>query len=383
MVATGAEDTNIQLFILSIGLFKNPDDTLFQPLAVLKGHTAGLQHLCFSPSGRYLFSSAGCEEFFVWRLTFNVPCIDVGVVLQDQMPKEDEDFDARIMSFDLRDISDNSSVEARHKSAYLITLGYSNGKVKIVQYTPAGNRGQGRFEKLKEIQYGSFCLMQTCFPSDHMQPGTELFSSYILSAGSNGCLNICTFNLTDIRTVQPSIEVSRVHQSSILSMDTVSLLQGSWLTATGGDDNALGLTIVSPAASSSVPNATSTRSLRIPKAHAAALTALKIARVKRTIDGFELTIISVGNDQRVKIWIVNVSDFFLDNTTDKLIDGFRVKRGGAVWTTVADVSAIELVERLEDDALQEDEHQIPIPKKCRMMIVGVGMELLDVDLDPN
>lgn len=381
IVATGAEDTNIQLFALSAGQLKR--NTVFQSLSVLKGHTAGLQHLSFSPSGRYLFSSAGCEEFYVWKLTFDVPCIDVGVVLQDQMPKEDEDSDARIMSFDLKDISDESPAGAHHETAYLIAIAYSNGKAKIVRYTPASKRRQGRFETLREIQYGSFCLMQVSFLSSHVRTSPGRFDSHTLAAGTNGFLNISTFNLADSRQVQAPIEVHRVHQSSILSMDTVSLAHGSWLTATGGDDNSLGLTIISRPATSLAPNATATRSLCIPNAHAAALTALKIASVKRTAGQFNLRIISVGNDQRVKVWEAEVSDYFLDDTKDKLMDGFKMKKRGAAWTSVADVSAIELVEGPEEEVLHENGHQILFTKKCRIMIVGVGMELLDVDLDSD
>ncbi|KEF53826.1 uncharacterized protein A1O9_10227 [Exophiala aquamarina CBS 119918] len=383
LVATGAEDTNIHIFALPAGQLKVLGKTAFQSLTVLKGHTAGLQHLSFSPSGRYLFSSAGCEEFYIWKLTFDVPCIDVGVVLQDQLPKEDADSDARIMSFDLKDISDKSPVAALHESAFLVALAYSNGKAKIVHYTPTSKRRQGRFETLREIQYGSFCLMQASFLSGHVRTEPGQFDSYILSGGTNGFLNMSAFNLADVQQGHTPIEVHRVHQSSILSMDTVPLAQGSWLTATGGDDNALGLTIISRAAIPLALNTTAARSLCVPRAHAAALTALKIASVKRTAGGFNVAVISVGNDQRVKIWEVGVSDYFLGHSKDKLLDGFKVKKLGAAWTAVADSSAIEIVREPEEGVLHKHEQQISAPERCRIMIVGVGMELLDVDLRSN
>lgn len=387
IVATGAEDTNIQLFALSTGQRKASSDTVFMSLAVLKGHTTGLQHLHFSSSGRYLFSSAGCEEFYVWKLTFEVPCIGVGVVLQDQLRKDDEDSDARIMSFDLKDISDEPSVGARHEIAFLITLAYSNGKAKIIKYTPAPERKQGRFETMREIPYGSFCLMQAFLLSHHTQTDTGFMKSNILSAGTNGILNISTFNLDDARNAQPSIEVHRVHQSSILSMDAVSLGQSSWLAATGGDDNGLGLTVISRATIPPAPSEFVKRSLCIPKAHAAALTALKIVTAKRTTKGFNVTVITVGNDQRIKVWEVEVSDSFLDGSKNELLDGFEVKKLRTAWTAVADVSAVELVEDPEQTELHGYEHghghQMIAPKKSRIMIVGVGMELLDVDLNSN
>lgn len=384
IVATGAEDTNIQLFAVSIGQSETSGNTAFQSLAVLKGHTTGLQHLDFSSSGTYLFSSAGCEEFYVWKLMYDVPYIGVGVVLQDQMPKEADDSDARIMSFDQKDISisDDLSTGAHHEVAFLMTLAYSNGKVKIVKYTPALQRGKGSFEMLREILYGSFCLMQASLLSpETITSPALLLDSHILSAGTNGFLNTSPVLLDDIRHVQPVIEAHRIHQSSILSMDIVSLSQDSWLAATGGDDNALGLTVISRTSGTQGPSATVARSLCIPKAHAAALTALKITGLRSTAAGLTLQVISVGNDQRLKVWGVEVSTDFLAHSEDKLMDGLKVKKLHAEWTAVADVSAIELVEGPEREDLDGHEHRISAVNRRRVMIVGVGMQLLDVGLD--
>ncbi|KAK5064192.1 hypothetical protein LTR84_000025 [Exophiala bonariae] len=378
IVATGSEDTNIQMFALSTDQPEAHGNTIFQPLAILKGHTTGLQHLAFSSSGTYLFSSAGCEEFFVWKLTFNVPFIGVGVVLQDQMQKEAEDSDARIMSFDQKDISDLSSVEGYQEPTFLMTLAYSNGKVKIIKYTPGGDRGQGKFETLTEIVYGSFCLMQALLLSSDTTPDGRLLDMHILSAGTNGVLNISFFHLDDVQTITPRIEPHRVHQSSILSMDTVALNQNTWLAATGGDDNALGLTVISRATSMTGSSATRARSVCIAKAHAAALTALQIAEVKSTSTGFNLKIISVGNDQRLNVWEVEVSSQFLADVEDKLMIGLKVKRVHAEWTAVADVSAIELVKVDGEGDKPGDEEQSPAASRRRVMVVGVGMELRDV-----
>lgn len=384
LVATGAEDTNIQLFALSVGQSEASGNTAFQSLAVLKGHTTGLQHLNFSSSGAYLFSSAGCEEFYVWKLMYDVPYIGVGVVLQDQMPKEADDSDARIMSFDQKDISisDHLSTGAHHEVAFLMTLAYSNGKVKIVKYTPTLERGKGSFEMLREILYGSFCLMQASLLSpDTFTSPALLLDSHVLSAGTNGFLNTSPVLLDGIGHIQPTIEANRVHQSSILSMDTVFLGGDSWLAATGGDDNALGLTVISRTSGTQGPSANVARSLCIPKAHAAALTALKITGLKSTAAGLTLQVISVGNDQRLKVWGVEVSSDFLAHSENKLMDGLKVKKLHAEWTAVADVSAIELVEEPEREDLDGHGHGIPAPNRCRVMIVGVGMQLLDVGLD--
>lgn len=379
IVATGSEDTNIQLFALSADQPQAQGNTAFQSLAILKGHTTGLQHLGFSSSGTYLFSSAGCEEFFVWKLSFDVPYIGVGVVLQDQLEKETDDADARIMSFDQKDISNHLSVEACQETAFLITLAYSNGKVKIIKYTPGAKRGQGRFETLTEIIYGSFCLMQAFLLSSSTATDRHLSDIHILSAGTNGFLNASLVNMGDMSTTLPTFEAHPVHQSSILSMDIVALNHNTWLAATGGDDNALGLTLISRTIATQDPSTTKARSVCIPKAHAAALTALKITELKSTSTGFSLRIISVGNDQRVNIWRVDVSTQLLANDEDKLMKGLKVKKLHAEWTAVADVSAIELVEMSRKGDRVGEGGQSLASNGRKVMVVGVGMQLLDVE----
>ncbi|KIX93781.1 uncharacterized protein Z520_10405 [Fonsecaea multimorphosa CBS 102226] len=410
LIATGAEDTNIQLYAIpctpkTVYRPQPTDFPTFRAVATLKRHTTGIQHLQFSPSGEHLFSSAGCEEFYVWKLSFDVPGIEAGVVLWDIMPTEEEDSDARIMSFDLRcgDHGDKNSSEE-----YTIVMAYSNGKAKVVRYTPAPSRNQAMFETLREISYGSFCVMQAFFllPSFVSASGFRPDEHQVgaLSAGTNGFLNLV---LLDTRSVPkksaaspaaelPSqMEVHRVHQSSVLAMDMVSLSPTTYLVATGGDDNALGLTLITSAAASTMASKGETnterqsfhrfRTIVLPAAHAAALTALKTTKPRRTPTGYSVVVVTAGNDQRVNVWNVHI-DSERDGGNpvvpqvedDGLLEAVQVELVGTGWTAVADASDLEVIEGVHDTVANGDEDGGKGEYAWRILVVGVGMELLKV-----
>ena len=124
-LATGAEDTTIRIF-------RNPDESQganggFRCLHTLSKHVTGIQQLRWSTNGRFLFSAAGREEFFVWRLQ-PVPCFDIGVVCLSQCPPVTESGDLRIMDFDALEVRGaDISVTER----YVLPLVYSDSSVRV------------------------------------------------------------------------------------------------------------------------------------------------------------------------------------------------------------------------------------------------------------
>jgi len=371
LVATGAEDTVIRLLAVSSANLENENlaADAFRCVATLKQHTTGLQHLRFSASGDYLFSSAGHEEFYVWRLRTTVPCIGVGVLMYDSMPKKEDDSDARILSFDLAFDTTATMNQAEFQEPFTILAAYSNGKVKIMTYLPGLTPRAGHFETLRELVYGAFCLTQAVHLRDEFSQHRQ-----ILSAGTNGFLNLTV--LSHGQNGHPlSTEAHHVHQNSVMAMDVVSLDPVHWLVVTGGDDNALGITVVSTR-----DGQQQFRSLLVPRAHAAALTALKIVTRKRGHDDYELVIISAAIDQRVSVWNIRLALYSpprskLDLSANKdMLEDLQVQKLGSAWTSVADVSGIELI-----DKTWEEEPAMDTNRGCDVLVVGVGMELLHVD----
>lgn len=378
LLATGAEDTDIQLFAIEPTVGPDSHDAGWHNLVVLKGHTTGLQHLQFSPSGRFLFSSAGFEEFLVWQLTFDVPCVGVGVVLQDQMPKVTEDADARIMGFDLQERFRARGGLEEEQSSYVLAMAYSNGKVKVINYQPSGNRGPGTFEVTQAINFGSFCLLQALILPNHFSNDPTSSLMQIISAGTNGKLNLTRLASKDReRDAAPDgMELKGIHQSSILAMDVAMLWPRMYLAATGGDDNSLGLTLLQFNAEGLSSSTDQPRTIVIPKAHAAAITALKIVEGVTLDSLMSVTIVTVGNDQRAKAWRVDVPVNPTAQEHTILLQQVSVRKVASAWTAVADVSSLELVSKGERRRKGEESEGVSL----EMMIAGVGTELITMRL---
>ena len=161
------------------------------------------------------------------------------------------------------------------------------------------------------------------FPIDHENaPG---------GAGNTGDANLAKWHWR-----------SRIHQSSIKSMIVIQIAPESLLTITGGDDNSLALTHTK---FSNNGSDISSSTIRIPKAHASAITAL--AEIPSPYPQ-QILFASSSNDQRLKLWGVVLHD--------KEVVG--VEKGVSVGTAVADVSGM-----------------VVSGESCmRVVVSGVGME---------
>lgn len=122
IVATGAEDTDIQIFRLEHG--GEVVENGLKCLHTLSKHTTGIQQLRWSLDGRFLFSAAGREEFFVWRVQ-PVPCFGIGVVCVAQCAPVTEAGDLRVMDFDVLEVC--GAVTER----YILPLVYSDSTVRV------------------------------------------------------------------------------------------------------------------------------------------------------------------------------------------------------------------------------------------------------------
>lgn len=124
LFATGAEDTTVRIFTPSATSSASPWGS-FECLRLLNTHNSGIQQVSWSKDGRYLFTSAASEEFFVWRVR-SIPSFGVATMMMAASPKDDPKSDLRITSFDVLDVK-GESVE----QGFLICLVLSNSTVKV------------------------------------------------------------------------------------------------------------------------------------------------------------------------------------------------------------------------------------------------------------
>jgi WD40 repeat protein len=115
LIATGAEDTDIKIFTYA--------NEHLVCLRTLRRHTTGIQCLQWSTDGSYLFSSGGCEEFYIWKISRLPPELgSIGVVCEAVWSPESEHSDLRIMAFDVAQKADH---------AFVISMVFSNSTVKV------------------------------------------------------------------------------------------------------------------------------------------------------------------------------------------------------------------------------------------------------------
>lgn len=291
-IATAAEDTNIRIW----GYDDNHEglrDRL-QCYITLRKHSAGVQHLQWSVSsetGYYLFSGGGCEEFNVWAIS-DVPGFGLGAVCEATLDDLSEDRDLRIMGFDVNAVSNPLEINiAKGPSMYLITIAFSDSTIRAYWYTKAEG-----FDKFGYGRYTSSCITQI-----KMLISTES-ESRVLTASTDGHLALWTvgeYGADDYGRDVMKFSVTeriKVHQSAILSLDTLPIGPDDFLIATGGDDNAVSLVYLSAD--------DFTLRLTVPSAHAAAVSGLSFvahshdSADKRGIFRF----CTVGGDQKVKSW---------------------------------------------------------------------------------
>lgn len=124
LFATGAEDTTVRIFTPTSSLASSPWGT-FECLRVLDTHKSGIQQVTWSQDGKYLFTSAAYEEFFVWKVC-SIPKFGVATKLIAASPKDDVNSDLRIPGFGLVEVEDVGG-----EQGFLLCLALSNSVIKV------------------------------------------------------------------------------------------------------------------------------------------------------------------------------------------------------------------------------------------------------------
>ncbi|KAI1496012.1 WD40-repeat-containing domain protein [Biscogniauxia marginata] len=298
-VATASEDTVIRIWEYRGGTLRC--------LAALEKHATGIQALKWSGSG-YLFSSAGNEEFFVWRVS-TLDCdgyTGLAVVCEAVFQDRSEAGDLRITDFDVERVSDagrGGSDDGGSPPWFCISMALSNSTLQ--SYTYSADYG---FRLLGRRTYTGACLTQ----ARHLRL-VDGGRPQVLSAATDGHIAIyadmqqqqqtpATAEPGELTPEPPKTLVTRLHQNTIKALDMRAVADGqdatSYLVVTGGDDNALGITHIVWSLSSEEPRYRVESKSVVRCAHAAAITGVAIARLGD--DG--AVVVTASNDQRVRVW---------------------------------------------------------------------------------
>ncbi|KAF2643234.1 WD repeat protein-like protein [Massarina eburnea CBS 473.64] len=337
LIATGAEDTDIKIFEYKEG------DLICR--RTLRRHRTGIQHLQWSDDGEYLFSSGGCEEFYIWRVRTLPPELgSIGVVCESVCKPESEHADLRLMSFDVQ----------RQGSLYIIAMVFSDSKIKVYSYEPTMRK---QWQMLVEGTYFTSCLTQCVFISPNV----------ILTAGTDGHAVLWPMvqarpsrqeGATSIKWEQPA----RIHQNSSKTLATHVLDRRSTLVVSGGDDGSVSFLLIL-----SLESTYTHPPIIVTRAHASAVTSCAIF-VKQN----RLFVATSGNDQWVRLWeidscLLNQSIGVGATCMNGDLDPIDIRRLKKIKTSVADVSSMAVLEwSLDIEAV-------------RLLVCGVGMEVIRLD----
>lgn len=329
LIATAAEDTNIRIW--SYAEQHDPVKNRLDCHAVLRKHSAGVQHLQWAEAAgdqKYLFSAGGYEEFMVWSIT-QIPGFGLGAVCEASLDDLSEERDLRIMSFHAVAVGGGEGEE----STYMIAIAFSDSTIRAYFYSRSGG-----FEKLAKGRYTSSCLLQIQILP--MPTGETL----ILTGCTDGYLQL--WSIGDEEDAEGVVELVlkqrvQAHQSSILSFDVLPVGPTDFIIATGGDDNAVALTLLGEQGFG--------MRMSLPSAHAAAVTGLTfVAHSHNTAENAgTFRFCTVGGDQVVKKFTVAIKAemdesglHIKEMKWQELDEGDDFNSGDIARTTVSDAAGI-------------------------------------------
>ncbi|PKY02528.1 WD repeat protein [Aspergillus campestris IBT 28561] len=364
LFATGSEDTNIRIFAPI-----DPQNRVlwgaFKCLRTLRKHDSGTQHVAWSRSGQFLFSSSGREELYVWQ-NRTLPMFGLATVSVAQAPKDDPKSDLRITSFDLLEVDGEAEGE------FLLCLTYSNSQIKLFHYSSFGG-----FTLLSKGTYTSNCLTQAHFILRDS-------SLSLITASTDGHLTLWNLNpvIEPFYTVGSTLRLKQpidatfihaetiiacenryqVHSNSIKTVELVEISSTASLVIAGGDDNALTLSLVRTNFTHTEGGASDAIStVTIPDAHAACISTTKVLAQRPSAHGDALHIVfaSSGNDNRVKLWRAEV-----DARKTAADGGIQVQNLIDQYSAVEDISSVDVIREGSGET--------------KLLVCGVGMELFGV-----
>jgi hypothetical protein len=243
---------------------------------------------------------------------------------------------------------------------------------------------QPKWTELATISYTGSCLTHIIHLFDQHQ------QICLLTAAGDGCFAIWRTELDlTLVTVQGSQSESKshlektldnslnkrpsmihkVHQSSIKFCHVLPFKalcsKSTYLAVSGGDDNAIGLTFIQ-FPELKAEGDIKRRTLLIPNAHAASVVSIQafweIGYEEKAQTGtFPIRVVSLGADQRVKMWSVA-----LDLHDEE--PQWKVQRLSDRYTAVADPGCLDICNAVDDE------------NKVTGIIVGIGLEHWDFGL---
>ncbi|KAF2664350.1 hypothetical protein BT63DRAFT_460652 [Microthyrium microscopicum] len=370
VIATGAEDTIIKLFTQE----QQPGRTAAVDLkcsATLRGHTTGIQNLVWSKDGRYLFSSGGFEELFVWRIQ-PAPLVGIGVICEAKVPRGmEKELELRISGFDVH--------WCEPEQAFVITLVYAyRSLIKTFLYRPGE---ESPWTVISRTTAGNAGLTHISYVNN--SASAKLNELCFVTAGSDGVVTL--WSPKDLRESTTKLDDAPEHtmlltsqhlSSSIKCLSVLPLGPMETLIGIVGDGSyiAFARLVKSSSLSHKFMQPFTVAGRTVQPQHCAAITTISLyANPKPPVEHIkqsssnpeerqerEIFAVTAGPDQQLTVTKISVR-------STNSADAVEIQSVRQTTTAVADISSIALFPPQSSG----------IPK---MVVCGAGMETWNLDV---
>ncbi|QLQ79739.1 hypothetical protein HG537_0C03880 [Torulaspora globosa] len=238
LFCTASEDTTMKLMHIE------PKSGRLTNYWTQRKHVSGLQR-CQFINETLMISCSAREELFLWEIDAQAECSRPYMTLRQTLPTSSGNPDLRIMDFDVK-------FDSKGENFIMATV-YSDSAIKLWLY----NHKENSFSLILSGHYKTCCLLNVLLEVLRDQ-------LYLITSPTDGHLvyynisnqipfkidvddNSLTFgDLKLCESELPEFDCKlQVHQSGIKTIDSVMKTNGDLVIFTGGDDNALGITVAS------------------------------------------------------------------------------------------------------------------------------------------
>ncbi|CAF3789489.1 unnamed protein product [Adineta steineri] len=291
---TGSEDTQIKLFTFQTEKFNSK----CEHISTLQSHLSAVCDIIVIDS---LFFSCGARaQLFAWQMKNNI-VIRTGYFMlhplrrrhggggniNDETKKDNHDEDHGL---DVR-FTSVAAISLAENGNYLLFVTGSDAILRVFRYTTVSNR---------------FSLIQTCSHSEYCQLRVKVYSNSSIAFVSSTDGLLCAY---DFSSLDSSIRSTtfKVHQSGINDFDIIEINQNNLLRlASVGDDGSVHVS------SFDIKNWIWKREYSKDCIHQSPATGIRFLN--------STCFISIGIDQRLKLWTIKNDEQVLELTKNYLVD---------------------------------------------------------------
>ncbi|CAF4373638.1 unnamed protein product [Rotaria sp. Silwood2] len=294
---TGSEDTQIKLFSFQIEK-SNPK---CEHISTLQSHLSAVCDVIVIDN---LFFSCGARaQIFAWQMKNNIVIRSGhfmlhplrrrhgggggGNINNDENEKDNYDDDHGL---DVR-FTSIAAIPMSESGNYLLFVTASDAILRVFRYTISSNR---------------FTLLQTCTHSEYCQLRVKVYSNrYIAFVSSTDGL-LCAYDFSSLDNTIRSISI-KLHQSGINDFDLIEINENNLVRlASVGDDGSIHVSTFD------INNWIWQREYSKDNIHQSPATGIRFLN--------STMFISIGIDQRLKLWTIKNAEQILELTKNYLVD---------------------------------------------------------------